>query len=147
MMRDVFRKLSKYEVRSILYREGGDISERVIANMMELPPYIDPSMIMDAMRSMRKNKNYKRGGIIELYLYNRDNGTRRRLATIESEALHNIDEDEFNTLLEESTERANDRLYEIKEDIESARMKRLMEKNTAWLRLQEEEEEVSNGKC
>ena len=136
---DVLRKLSKYEVRSILYREGGDISERIIANMMELPPYIDPSMIMDAMRTMRKNKNYKRGGIIELYLYDRDNGTRRRLATIESEVLHNIDEDRFNTLLEESTERANDRLYEIKEDIESARMKRLMEKNTAWLRLQEEE--------
>lgn len=139
-MIDVFRKLSKYEVRSILYREGGDISERIIANMMELPPYIDPSMIMDAMRTMRKNKNYKRGGIIELYLYDRDNGTRRRLATIESESLHNIDEDRFNTLLEESTEKADDRLREIKEDIEAARMKRLMEKNTAWLRLQEEEE-------
>lgn len=138
-MIDVFRKLSKYEVRSILYREGGDISEKVIANMMELPPYIDPSMIMDAMRTMRKNKNYKRGGIIELYLYDRDNGTRRRLATIESEALHNVDDGEFNTLLEESVERLNKRLDEIKEDIETARMKKLMEKNIAWLRLQEEE--------
>ena len=136
---DVLRKVSKYEIRSILYREGGDISERVIANMIELPPYIDPSMIMNAMKTMRKNRNYKRGGIIELYLFDRDNGTRRKLATIESEALHNIDEDRFNALLEESTEKASNRLREIKEDIEATRMKRLMEKNTAWLRLQEEE--------